>query len=67
MMSFCRTADPVRDAEMSQQDSRDFIVCDECGEPISKADNLNEGDKVYRLGGMVFCQECIDRSGKECA
>lgn len=33
--------------------------CDECGE------NIYEGEMCYKLGGKIYCRECVEASAVE--
>jgi hypothetical protein len=64
MSTFCygqRTDDPVRDAEMyymdttdEDEDYRDFIRCEICGEKIY------EGERYWDLDDTRVCENCLE-------
>lgn len=62
-MSF--TDDPVRDAERyfseaeEEQNEREYIVCDICGEKIFCGDGYWEGDTYYIINELNICEDCI--------
>lgn len=49
--------DPAWDAEQhaaaQEKELKKFPVCDVCGEHI-------QTEYLYRIGGEVFCEECIN-------
>lgn len=45
---------------------RDFILCDICEQPIYREDSMYEGDKYYKINGLVICEECIRDYVKSC-
>lgn len=53
------TDDPVRDMEDIYSVEREHIDCDICHMPIYKADDLYEGDYVYKIDGLCICEDCI--------
>lgn len=53
------TDDPVRDMEHHYSTEREHIDCDICHGPIYKADNVMEGDPLYRVNGLNICEDCI--------
>lgn len=53
------TNDPVRDMEHYYSTEREHIDCDICHGPIYKADNVMEGDPLYRVNGLNICEDCI--------
>lgn len=53
---FCRTSDPIRDAESSQD--APHIHCGECGGDIYVGDSTHDGEKRYLLDGELLCEEC---------
>lgn len=53
------TNDPARDAENYCSLDREHIDCDICHMPIYKADDLYEGDYVYKIDGLCICEDCI--------
>lgn len=58
---FCRTSDPVRDAEESQQQPQDvFTRCGMCGGDIYREDSLHYGTPYYRMEDMDVCEGCIE-------
>lgn len=53
------TNDPVRDMEDHYSIEREHIDCDICHRPIYKANDLYEGDYVYKIDGLCICEDCI--------
>ena len=53
------TNDPVRDMEDHYSIEREHIDCDICHGPIYKADNVMEGDPLYKVNGLNICEDCI--------
>lgn len=53
------TDDPVRDMEHHYSTEREHIDCDICHGPIYKADNVMEGDHLYRVNDLTICEDCI--------
>ena len=53
------TDDPVRDMEDIYSVEREHIDCDICHGPIYKADNVMEGDHLYRVNDLTICEDCI--------
>ena len=53
------TDDPVRDMEDIYSVEREHIDCDICHGPIYKADDVMEGDPLYRVNGLNICEDCI--------
>ena len=53
------TNDPVRDMEDHYSIEREHIDCDICHGPIYKADNVMEGDHLYRVNDLTICEDCI--------
>lgn len=53
------TNDPVRDMEHYYSIEREHIDCDICHGPIYKADNIMEGDPLYKVNGLNICEDCI--------
>lgn len=53
------TDDPVRDMEDHYSIEREYIDCDICHRPIYKANDLYEGDYVYKIDGLCICEDCI--------
>lgn len=53
------TDDPVRDMENIYSVEREHIDCDICHGPIYKADDVMEGDPLYRVNGLNICEDCI--------
>lgn len=53
------TDDPVRDMEDYYSVEREHIDCDICHLPIYKADDIYEGDYVYKIDGLYICEYCI--------
>ena len=56
-----RTDDPVRDAEMyymdttdDDEDYRDFVRCEICGEKIY------EGERYWELDDSRVCENCLE-------
>lgn len=58
---FCRTSDPVRDAEESQRVTRPvYTHCEACGAPIYGGDALDYGDPYYEMPDKNVCAGCIE-------
>lgn len=53
------TDDPVRDMEDYYSVEREHIDCDICHGPIYKADDVMEGDHLYRVNDLTICEDCI--------
>ena len=53
------TDDPVRDMEHIYSMEREHIDCDICHGPIYKADDVMEGDPLYRVNGLNIWEDCI--------
>ncbi len=58
---FCRTSDPVRDAEESQRVTRSiYSYCKECGVPIHSGNASEYGDPYYEMSDGDICVGCIE-------
>ncbi len=57
---FCRSDDPVRDAEdyQQEQDSHPHVYCETCGERIYIESSTHDAEKFYSINGAFMCEEC---------
>ena len=64
-----RSDDPVKDAERYYMDleemevdeqERDYIRCDICGEKIYREDYRNRGDEYWELDDQRICERCLE-------
>ena len=59
------TNNPERDAERASVDTRDYMLCPNCGSIIYRGDGMYYGDYYYDVDGDIYCEECFPLVAKE--